>query len=275
MKKKYARANDGPFMNQSLRKAIMLRSRLKNRYNNSRTAEHWEVFHRQRNLCVRLFRKEKRNFYKNLNISDINDNNNFWKTVEPVLSEKGRSNSKITLIENDTIISNDKEVAETMNDYFISITDSLGLTENNEAIICTDAISNPIERALIKYSEHPSIRKISSFAHNEDFLTFHKVSMEEMHNEIGRHNPKKATTFKNIPAKVLKSSSNICSESMQLIFNDCTQNDVFPDLLKLADVTFLHKSEEKTRKKIIGLLACYQLSPKFLRDSWMNRLLII
>ena len=70
-----------------------------------------------------------------------------------------------------------------------------------------------------------------------------------MHTEIGRLNPKKATTFKNIPAKLLKSSSEICSESMQVIFNDCIQNDVFPDLLKLADVTSLHKTEEKTRKK--------------------------
>ena len=124
MKKKYARANDGPFMNRVLRKATMLRSRLKNRYDESRTAEHWEAFRRQRNLCVKLFRKEKRNFYKNLNISDVTDNKKFWKTVKPILSDKGRSNSKITLIENDTIISNDKEFAETLNDYFVSITDS-------------------------------------------------------------------------------------------------------------------------------------------------------
>ena len=70
-----------------------------------------------------------------------------------------------------------------------------------------------------------------------------------MHTEIGRLNPRKATTFKNIPAKLLKSSSEICSESMQLIFNDCVQNGLFPDLLKLADVTPLHKKEEKARKK--------------------------
>ena len=62
MKKKYARANDGPFMNRVLRKAIMLRSRLKNRYNKNSTAEHWEVFRRQRNLCVKSFRKEKEIF---------------------------------------------------------------------------------------------------------------------------------------------------------------------------------------------------------------------
>ena len=55
----------------------MLHSRLKNRYNKNWTAEHWEAFRRQRNLCVKLFRKEKRNFYINLNISDITDNKKF------------------------------------------------------------------------------------------------------------------------------------------------------------------------------------------------------
>ena len=113
-------------------------------------------FRRQRNLCVKLFRREKRNFYKNLNISDITDNKKFWKTVKPVLSDKGQSSSKIILIENDTIISNDNEVAETLNGYFISITDSLGLTENTEVIV-----SDPIDSAIIKYSNHPSIRKQS------------------------------------------------------------------------------------------------------------------
>ena len=36
---------------------------------------------------------------------------------------------------------------------------------------------------------------------------------------------------------------------MQVIFYECVQNGVFLDLLKLADVTSLHKTEEKTRKK--------------------------
>ena len=48
---------------------------------------------------------------------------------------------------------------------------------------------------------------------------------------------------------MLKNSSASCSESMQLIFDDCVQNGLFPDSLKLADVTSLHKMEEKARKK--------------------------
>ena len=98
--------------------------------------------------------------------------------MKPVLSDKGRSNSKITLIENDTIISNDKEVAETLNNYFVSITDSLGLTENSEVILRTEGVSDLIDRAIIKYSSHPSIKKIRSLAQSDNFFKFQKVTLE-------------------------------------------------------------------------------------------------
>ena len=60
MKKKYARVNDGPFMNRALREAVMLDTRLKNKYNKSRTVQNWEAFRKQHNLCVKQFRTEKR-----------------------------------------------------------------------------------------------------------------------------------------------------------------------------------------------------------------------
>ena len=40
VKKKYVQANDKPFMTRALRKAVMLRSRLRNRYHKDQTVEH-------------------------------------------------------------------------------------------------------------------------------------------------------------------------------------------------------------------------------------------
>ena len=39
-------------------------------------------------------------------------------------------------------------------------------------------------------------------------------------NEVRNLNPKKATTHKNIPPKILKSNSDICVEPLTQIFND-------------------------------------------------------
>ena len=106
MKKRYIRANDSPFMNRTLRKAFMLRARLKNRYNKNKTADNWDAFRRQRNFCVKLSRKTKRDFYNQLDISEVTENKKFWKTVKPFISDKRSSKSRITLIEEGEIVSN-------------------------------------------------------------------------------------------------------------------------------------------------------------------------
>ena len=61
MKKKYARFNDGPSLGRVFRKATMLRSRLKNKYDKSRTAEHWETFIGSA-TCVLNYLEEKKTF---------------------------------------------------------------------------------------------------------------------------------------------------------------------------------------------------------------------
>ena len=49
------------------------------KYNKNRTAENWDAFRRQRNLCVKLFCKAKRDFYNQIDISAVTDNKNFGK----------------------------------------------------------------------------------------------------------------------------------------------------------------------------------------------------
>ena len=118
------RANDKQFMTRALRKAVMLRSRLRDRYYKDQTIENWNKFRKHRNSCVKLFRREKRNYHNSLDISFVTGNKKFWKTMKPFFSDKLQSKNKKVLIENETIISNDVEVAATMNEFFVSVTDS-------------------------------------------------------------------------------------------------------------------------------------------------------
>ena len=59
VKQKSVRANEGPFMTKALRKAIVNRTHLRNRYNKDRTDENKTAFKKQRNLCVKLLREAK------------------------------------------------------------------------------------------------------------------------------------------------------------------------------------------------------------------------
>ena len=52
-------------------------------------------------------------------MNNYTDNKKFWNTVKPLFSTYGGGSQKITLVKDDNIISNDEEVAETFNKFFI------------------------------------------------------------------------------------------------------------------------------------------------------------
>ena len=67
-----------------------------------------------------LLKKTKKNHYAYLNHKDIDDNNQFWRTVELLLSNKPKSN-EITLVEDNKLISEDKDYAELLNSLFLML----------------------------------------------------------------------------------------------------------------------------------------------------------
>ena len=61
VKVKVLRFNNNAFMIKSLRKAIMLMSRLKNNFNKKMSEENWDSYKKQRIFCVKLLRQAKEN----------------------------------------------------------------------------------------------------------------------------------------------------------------------------------------------------------------------
>ena len=66
IKRKYVRASEAPFMTRELHKAIMKRSRLRNRFLKDRTENNQKNFKHQRNFCKKLLRTTKKSYYSNL-----------------------------------------------------------------------------------------------------------------------------------------------------------------------------------------------------------------
>ena len=112
LKKRYVRANQSPFMNKKLSKEIMKRSRLRNKFLNTKSDIDRKAYNKQRNYVVSLLRNEKKNFYSNLDTKIVIDNRTFWKTVKPFLSEKITKHSKINLVEDDKITFRHDQIAK-------------------------------------------------------------------------------------------------------------------------------------------------------------------
>ena len=62
IKSKTIRGNNKPFMNKTLSKSFMERTRLKNRYNKFPTEENYKIFKKQRKYCVNLVAKTKKEY---------------------------------------------------------------------------------------------------------------------------------------------------------------------------------------------------------------------
>ena len=78
-KTKYFLRYYNPFMTKTLRKAIMTRSRCKNKFNEKRFENNWSQYKKQRNFCMDLPHKAKRECFNNLKILKTSDNKTkFW-----------------------------------------------------------------------------------------------------------------------------------------------------------------------------------------------------
>ena len=87
-KQKYIRANNSNYITKALRKEIMHRSRLRNKFLRDRTKESKVAYNKQQNICVSLLRKSKRDYFANLDTKIMKGNRKFWKTVNPLFSGK-------------------------------------------------------------------------------------------------------------------------------------------------------------------------------------------
>ena len=78
LKEEKNRGNNAPFMNKTLSKAFIERSKRKNMYNKYPTEETKSHYNKQRNYCVNLLCKQKKkHYYNNLEINVFNDNKKY------------------------------------------------------------------------------------------------------------------------------------------------------------------------------------------------------
>ena len=144
--------------NKQSAKSYNDRSRLRSKFLNAKSQECKQAYNKQRNFCVTMVRKAKRNFYNNLNIRNITDNKQFWKTVKPRFLNTFGDNERIKLIEGEKVVSEDREVTKTFQSYFETIVKNLGI---NSKFMSEDPVSNEsVNDVIRKFQNHPSIIKI-------------------------------------------------------------------------------------------------------------------
>ena len=192
-----------------------------------------------------------RNFFTNLDIRQVQDNKRFWKTVKPLLSSKSKSSDKIIRTEHDSIITDNEEIAETLNDHFINIADSLKIPTRISNL-------NDIHYITDFFRNHHSINKIKEHVHTDYPFNFQNVTLEEVIKEVNNLKDKGAP-IESIPVGILKRQVNIYAEKLTKCFNEeVVGKACFPDSLKEAEVMPVFKdkgdSNDKSNYRTISCL---------------------
>ena len=264
-------------MTKALSKSIMERTRLRNTFLKYPIVANKLAYTKQKNFCVSLLRKIKREYFANLNEKNTTDNRKFWQTVKPFLSEKNESREKKALVKSEEIISDDVEVANTLNNYFLNVIKNLKIPEK----FVTDSLPQSLSRhptlnAILKYKNHPSMRVIKRFSQRFSSFYFSHVDKNTVLKEIKKLNLNKAVQDSDIPVKILKENADFFADYIYLQFNEAVDSSKFADFFKSADISAAFKQGSQNKKenyrpisilplisKSFGKIICRQLSNHF------------
>ena len=173
-----------------------------------------------------------------MDITNTTDNKKFWKTVKPLSSDKARcGSSKINLVVNDQILSTDKEIAEAFNTYYSNAVKSLNLQGDSEHLYDVSNENDPIERAIKKFKNHPSIVNINRNIPRTTNFAFSQTDIDSIKKMIDNLDSSKSGTFGGIPTNCLKGVSDVYAKFLNSVWNNEVLKDLkFASGLKLADI---------------------------------------
>ena len=111
-----------------------------------------------------------------------------------------------------------------------------------------DHFQDPINKAVEKYKNHPSIVKIKEMHNKNESFSFNISSPSEIAYEISHLSTSKSCPVDSIPAKIIKLNEKLFTTLITGSFNKSIYNGTFPNNLKIANITPVYKSGERQNK---------------------------
>ena len=169
------------------------------------------------------------------------------KTVQPLVSDKGVNATKISSVDEEKTVTHDKKAAKTLNQYFSTAVNSFDIIQNKSLLTKIENLEDPVEIAIEKLENHLSAVSITETININELFQFSEITSEEILSKINNLDNKKVGSYKNVPTRILKESSEISCEYMTKTWKEqAIMQKSFPNELKLADITPISKRDDST-----------------------------
>ena len=253
-KTRFVRGNEQPHMTGNLHKAIMKRTRLKQRATKSGCTTDLQAYKKQRNLVVSLNRKEKKLFFQKAGNPKVKNGKSFWKVFKPFFSKKNLElDGRIFLREDDSIVTEEKSICNIFNRYFVNIAKTLPIQPNEDF--------SSLDEVFEHYRQHRSVQKIRNQQHSEDLFELKHVNPSEVKDVVLKLDPQKATSGA-IPTDIFQQSVDDYLNPLTDCINCCFLDGVFPSELSLAEITPVFKNKDRLNKVNYRPISLLPVVPK-------------
>ena len=167
------------------------------------------------------------------------------------------------VVEENNIISDEEEIANIMNNYFINVTKTLNFKKQ----------LGVGRSGINEFENHISIKLIHEKYRETipESFKFQLVSNNEVKTEIENLDTKKSSTYDSIPAIILKQCVNAYLLHLTNSINYSIQHSSFLQELKLSEVIPVYKKFNPLQKETIDLYVSYRTYQRFLRESFTNK----
>ena len=127
---------------------------------------------------------------------------------------------------------------------FPFVTDSLGLNTSFKSSETDLSVDDWVDMATDKYKSHPSITTIKKRVRIYKQFEFSNIDLFNTISKIQALDSSKASSG-NIPTAIIRDAKEVICPYLTSCINAVINNCYFPDKLKEADVTAIHKNGDK------------------------------
>ena len=165
------------------------------------------------------------------------------ENLKPSSRDKSLKGERITLVENNKVVSDESKLVEIFSNYFGN------LVLNLEIDLVTNIRKKTVRKAIEKYQNHPSINIIRDNIDTTNKFSFDLVNPECISKIINNLDTSRATQQGNIPAKVIKYNKELSSYVISPSLGNAVNKGIFLDKLKHADGKPIYNNESRNEKE--------------------------
>ena len=193
-------------------------------------------------MCESI-KKVQKGILNNLNVKNITEKKLFWKTVKPSFTDKTLKDEKVTLVENNKVVSDESELVEIFSRFFGNIVQNLGI--DGLTSTSSDNEAATIRQAIEKYQNHFRIKVIQENIGTANNLFFELINPECIRKITNNLDASKATQ----DYKIIKDNKDLFSYFISATSSNAVNKGIFPEELKQADAKPIYKKESRNEKE--------------------------